>query len=232
MSETLTSAAGFQEGNTMTAINAKSKKLKALSSQLKEALGKEPTEVTNVKHLNGVAAGYAHGELIIKGDAGDYLGVLNAGATITLTGNAGKYIADNMTAGTIIVEKDTGFGAGMYCYGGNLVVRGDAGDFTGTMNKGATILVVGNVGAEAGTYMLAGDLIVVGNAGENFANYLIRGNVFIGGDWETLGNNTDVAPLAEEDIEKLRAVFETYDVKADLSEFKKVVAASEKPFYH
>jgi glutamate synthase domain-containing protein 3 len=120
----------------------------------------------------------------------------------------------------------------MYCYGGNLVVRGDAGDFTGTMNKGATILVVGNVGAEAGTYMLAGDLIVVGNAGENFANYLIRGNVFIGGDWETLGNNCDVVPLSEEDIEKLRAIFETYKVEAPITEFKKVVAASEKPFYH
>lgn len=231
MPDSLGSAAGFQEGNTMTAINAKSKKLKVLSSLLKESLGEEPVEITNTKHLNGVAAGYKHGELIIKGDAGDYLGVLNAGATINLTGNAGKYIADNMTAGTIIVDKDAGLGAGMYCYGGNLVVRGDAGDFTGTMNKGATILVVGDIGAEAGTYMLAGDLVVVGNAGENFANYLIRGNVFIGGDWETLGNNTHVVPLSEEDIEQLRALFETYEVEAPLAEFKKIVAASEKPFY-
>jgi glutamate synthase domain-containing protein 3 len=230
--EPLISASGFQEGNTMTAINAKSKKLKALSSQLKKSLGDEPVEVTNTKHLDGVAAGYKQGELIIKGDAGDYLGVLNAGATINLTGNAGKYVADNMTAGTIIVGKDAGLGAGMYCYGGNLVVRGDAGDFTGTMNKGATILVVGNIGDEAGTYMLAGNLIVVGNAGDNFANYLIRGNVFIGGDWETLGNNTDVVPLSEEDIEKLRSLLETYDVKAPVNEFKKIVAASEKPFYH
>jgi len=216
----------------MTAINAKSKKLKALSSQLKDALGDDPVEVSNTKHLSGVAAGYKHGQLAIKGDAGDYLGVLNDGATINLAGNAGKYVADNMTAGTIIVGGDAGLGAGMYCYGGSLVIRGDSGDFTGTMNKGATILVVGNVGAEAGTYMLAGDLIIVGNAGENFANYLIRGNVFIGGDWETLGNNTQVVPLSEEDIDKLRVVFEAYDVEAPLTEFKKIVAASEKPFYH
>jgi glutamate synthase domain-containing protein 3 len=216
----------------MTAINAKSKKLRALSSQLKEALGEEPTQITNTKHLNGVAAGYKHGEIIINGDAGDYLGVLNAGATISLTGNAGKYVADNMTAGAIVVDGDAGLGAGMYCYGGDLVIRGNAGDFTGTMNKGATIIVVGNVGAEAGTYMLAGDLIVVGDAGENFANYLIRGNVFIGGDWETLGHNTHVATLSEDDIEKIRIVFETYDIEADPSKFQKIVAASEKPFYH
>jgi len=215
----------------MTAINAKSKNLKALSSLMKEALGEEPVEVTNTKHLSGVATGYKHGKVIIKGDAGDYLGVLNDGANISLTGNAGKYIADNMTAGTIVVDGDAGHGAGMYCYGGDLVIRGDAGDFTGTMNKGATILVVGNVGAEAGTYMLAGDLIIVGNAGENFANYLIRGNAYIGGDWETLGHNTNVVPLSEEDIDKLRAVFETHDVEAPLDEFKKIVAASEKPFY-
>jgi len=216
----------------MTAINAKSKKLKALSSQLKAALGEDPVEVTNTKHLSGVATGYKHGELIIKGDAGDYLGVLNDGATINLTGSAGKYIADNMTAGTIVVDGDAELGAGMYCYGGTLVIRGDAGDFTGTMNKGATILVEGNVGAEAGTYMLAGDLIVVGDAGENFANYLIRGNVYIGGDWETLGHNTQIEPLSEEDVDKLSVVFKTFDVKAPLAEFKKIVAASEKPFYH
>ena len=216
----------------MTAINAKSKKLKALSSQLKAALGEDPVEVTNTKHLSGVATGYKHGELIIKGDAGDYLGVLNDGATINLTGSAGKYIADNMTAGTIVVDGDAELGAGMYCYGGTLVIRGDAGDFTGTMNKGATILVEGNVGAEAGTYMLAGDLIVVGDAGENFANYLIRGNVYIGGDWETLGHNTQIEPLSEEDVDKLSVVFKTFDVKAAIAEFKKIVAASEKPFYH
>jgi glutamate synthase domain-containing protein 3 len=225
-------AARCQEGKTMTAINAKSKKLKTLSSQLKEALGESPIEVTNTKHLSGVASGYKHGELIIKGDAGDYLGVLNDGATINLTGNAGKYIADNMTAGTIIVKGNADLGAGMYCYGGTLVIHGDAGDFAGTMNKGATILVEGDVGAEAGTYMLAGDLIVVGNAGENFANYLIRGNVYIGGDWETLGNNTQVESLTDDDIEKLGALFKSYDIKAPVAKFKKIVAASEKPFYH
>jgi glutamate synthase domain-containing protein 3 len=80
--------------------------------------------------------------------------------------------------------------------------------------------------------MLAGDLIVVGNAGENFANYLIRGNVFIGGEWKTLGHNTQIVSLSDDDTERLRVLFETYDVEADLSKFKKIVAASEKPFYH
>jgi len=216
----------------MTEINAKSKDLKALSKVLKESLDGQTVEVKNASHLHGVAAGLKHGEVIIQGDAGDYLGALNAGATIKVTRNAGNYLADNMTAGSVIVEGNAGYGAGQYCYGGTVVVRGDAGDFSATMNKGATIIVGGNVGADAGTYMLDGDLIVIGDAGENFANYLIRGNVFIGGEWQTLGHNTRIESLTDEDIAKLRENFKTYDIKANPSGFKKIMAASERPFYH
>jgi glutamate synthase domain-containing protein 3 len=216
----------------MKTIDAKEKDLKALNSALKEAVNGLPVKVKNAAHLHGIAAGLKHGEVIIQGDAGDYVGVLNAGATITVTRNAASYVGDNMTTGTVVIEGNTAYGAGQYCYGGTLVVRGNAGDFTATMNKGATIIVCGDVGAEAGTYMLKGDLIVVGNAGENFANYLIRGSVYIGGQWKSIGNNTRIEPLTEEDKAKLRANFETYRIEADPSKFKKIVAASEKPFYN
>jgi len=160
------------------------------------------------------------------------VGVLNAGATRLVTRNAARYVADNMTAGTVIIEGDADYGTGQYCYGGVVVVRGNSGDFTATMNKGATIIVCGDVGDEVGTYMLKGDLVVLGNAGENFANYLIRGNVYIGGKWKSIGSNTKIEPLTEEDIAKLRTYFETYQIEVDLATFKKIVAASEKPFYH
>jgi glutamate synthase domain-containing protein 3 len=100
------------------------------------------------------------------------------------------------------------------------------------MNKGATIIVTGDVGDEAGTYMLKGDLIVVGDAGENFANCLIRGNVYIGGHWKSIGHNTRTEPLTDADKAKLRAYFESYQIQADPAIFKKIVAASEKPFYN
>jgi glutamate synthase domain-containing protein 3 len=137
-----------------------------------------------------------------------------------------------MTSGTLIIDGNTGYGAAQYCYGGTVVIHGNAGDFTATMNKGATILVNGDVGSDVGTYMLDGDLIVVGNAGEHFANYLIRGNVYIQGEWTSLGHNTRVEPQEEIDLEKLQKLFETFNIKASPAEFKKIVAASEKPFYH
>ena len=216
----------------MKTIDAKNKDLKALNSLIKASVNGQPVNVKNVAGLHGLAAGLKHGEVVVKGAAGDYVGVLNAGATIHVTSDAGKYVADNMTSGTVIIDGSTLYGAAQYCYGGTVVVRGNTGDFTATMNKGATVIVCGNVGNEVGTYMLKGDLVVVGNAGKNFANYLIRGSIYIGGTWESLGNNTRIEPMTDVDIAKLRAVFETYQIDADPAKFKKIVAASEKPFYN
>jgi methylamine---glutamate N-methyltransferase subunit B len=216
----------------MKMIDAKNKDLKVVNSELKESMNGKPVKVKNVSHLHGLAAGFKHGEVVIQGDVGDYVGVLNAGATIRVTKNAARYVADNMTAGTVIIDGNADYGTGQYCYGGLVIVRGDSGDFTATMNKGATIIVCGDVGDEVGTYMLKGDLIVLGNAGKHFANYLIRGNVYIGGQWKSIGNNTKVEPLTDEDKAKLRAYFEMYQIETDLVTFKKIVAASERPFYH
>jgi glutamate synthase domain-containing protein 3 len=216
----------------MKTIDAKDKDLKTINHALQELANTSPVKLKNASDLHGIGAGFRHGEFIIEGNVGDYVGVLNAGATIKVTKNAARYVADNMTAGTVIIEGNTDYGAGQYCYGGTLIVRGNTGDFTATMNKGATIIVCGDVGSEAGTYMLKGDLVVVNNAGENFANYLIRGNIYIGGQWKSIGNNTKIEPLSNEDQAKLRACFEAYQIDADPAKFKKIIAASEKPFYH
>ncbi len=214
-----------------TALDAKDLDLSQASTAIKNVPTSEKIEIKNAAYLHGLCAGLKHGEYDIVGDAGDYLGVLNDGATIHVTGNAGNYVADNMTRGTVIVDGSAGYGAGVYPYGGTIVVRGDAGDFTATMNKGATIIIGGNVGDEVGTYHLAGDLIVVGDAGLNFGNFLIRGNLYIGGNFKSQGHNTRVVPLTKEDEQKLRRLFEQFDITADVSRFRKFVANSEKPFY-
>ncbi len=215
----------------MKTISAKSKDLKTINEAIRQNVNGTPVTVSSASHLHGLAAGLKHGEVVVQGRAGDYLGVLNAGASIRVTQGAGKYVADNMTAGTVIIEGDAGMGAAQYCYGGTVVIRGNAGDFTATMNKGAAIIVCGDVGDEVGTYMLKGDLVIVGNAGHNLANYLIRGSVFIGGTWQSLGHNTRLVPPADEDIARLRAYFDAHGIQADPTTFKKIVAASEKPFY-
>lgn len=212
-------------------VDAKGRDLRSVSTELKQAVARGPVLVQDAAHLHGLVAGLKNGEVIIGGDGGDYLGVLNDGATIRVKHNAGRYLADNMTGGTVIVEGDAGYGVGAYCYGGKAVVKGNAGDFTAVMNKGATIIIQGNVGDEVGTYMLAGDLVIVGSAGKNLGNYLIRGNIYVGGEWQSLGHNTLLAEMTPDDVAKLRGYFQEYGIEADPATFKKIVRASEKPFY-
>jgi len=206
-------------------VDASGRSLRSVSTELKEAIVKEPVVIQGAAHLHGLVAGLQDGEVTIQGDSGDYLGVLNNGTTIR------RYLADNMARGTIIVEKDAGYGVGQYCYGGTIVVHGNAGDFTAVMNKGATIIVEGNVGAEVATYMLAGDLIIVGDAGESLGNYLIRGNIYIGGNWASLGHNTLLEEMTQADLVKLRDHFDRLGIEADVKTFRKIVRLSEKPFY-
>lgn len=215
----------------MKTIDAKEMDIKQVNSLLREGLNGSPIAVKNASHLHGLAGGLKHGEVLIQSRAGDYLAVLNDGARIKVDQNVGKYVADNMTRGEVIIEGNADYGAAQYCYGGTVVVYGHAGNFTATMNKGATIIVAGNVGDEVGTYMLNGDLIVSGNAGKNFANYLIRGNVYIAGEWESLGHNTELVALNNEDVMKLSLLLNEYKIAADPAGFKKIVAASLKPFY-
>lgn len=212
-------------------VNAKRRKLRTVSEALKVAIAEEHVLVQNASHLHGFVAGLKHGEVTLEGDSGDYLGVLNDGASIHVQGNAGRYLADNMTGGHVTVQGDAGYGAGQYCYGGTIVIHGNAGDFTAVMNKGATILIQGDVGDDAATYMLAGDLIVIGNAGKNLGNYLIRGNIYIGGTWESLGHNTLITELLPDDVAKLRSLFEMCNIEVEPTHFKKIVRLSEKPFY-
>ncbi len=212
-------------------VDAEGRDLRAASMELKKALSRGRTAIRRAAHLHGLAAGCRDGELTVEGDAGDYLGVLNDGATIRVTGNAGRYLADNMTAGTVIVEGSAGYGVGQYCYGGTIVVKGNAGDFTAVMNKGATIVVGESVGDEVATYMLAGDLVIVGSAGRNLGNYLIRGNIYVGGSWKSLGHNTRQEALVAADVSKLQGYFGALGIQADPTGFSKIVRLSEKPFY-
>jgi methylamine---glutamate N-methyltransferase subunit B len=213
-----------------TALDVKDLDLRAASGFVKRAPRDQALEIHNAAHLHGFLAGLKDGEYVVHGDAGDYLGVLNDGATIEVTGNVGNYVGDNMTRGLIVVHGHAAYGAGLYPYGGTLVVRGDAGDFTATMNKGATILICGNVGDECATYHLAGDFVVVGNAGLNFGNFLIRGTLYLGGEFASQGHNTRVEELTIEDAQKLRRLFEQFDVNANVNRFRKLVAQSQKPF--
>ena len=79
----------------MKSIDAKGKTLKEVSPIIKASLNGEVVRIKNADHISGLAAGLKQGEMVIEGDTGDYLGVLNAGALIKVTQNVKHYVADN-----------------------------------------------------------------------------------------------------------------------------------------
>ncbi len=216
----------------MVDIDAKGKDYKAVANAVKEAVSKgSPVTLKNAGSIYGIGAGFKDAKIKVIGDAGDYLGVVNAGGEIIVEGNAGNFCGDNMNQGKIVVTGNTGYGAGMYPYNGTLYVKGNAGSFTATMNKGATIVVGGNVGDEVGTYMTAGKLIVLGNAGKDFGNFFIRGTIYLGGKAQSLGHNVKPVELCKEDITELKRILDDAGFKFDVTKLKKYVPESEKPFY-
>jgi glutamate synthase domain-containing protein 3 len=213
-------------------IDAKGLTLREVSKKIKKAVEKgEKVIIKNAEHVPGICSGLEKGNIIIKGNCGDYVGLLNSGATIIVEGSAGNFIGDNMIEGRIIINGNAGYGIGQYCYGGLMVVKGDVSNFSGTMNKGAAIIVTGNAGNEVGTYMVGGDIVILGNAGKKLANFLICGNVYVAGKWQSLGNNANPAEMDEEDIGKLSIYFKESGLDADPKDFKKIVPLTDKPFY-
>ena len=213
-------------------VNAKGRGLREVNTDIKAAVSAGGSVVVgSAEHIAGLAAGLKSGTIRIEGDAGDYVGALKDGASITVDGAVGRFVADNMLSGEVVVKGNAGFCAAPYCYGGTVLIRGDAGDFSATLNKGAAIVVTGNVGHDAATYMMAGDVILLGNAGDNLANYLIRGSVCIRGSWGSLGHNTKVIEVTEEDIARLGTLLKGLGLDVDPRTFKKIVPETDKPFY-
>ena len=213
-------------------VDAANLSLRDVNARIREAVASGfRVHVKNARHIHGLAAGLRSGDIVVEGGAGDYLAMLNGGARVIVEGDVGDYVADGSWSGEVIVKGSAGYGASMYAYGGVLVVYGDAGDAVGQILKGATVIVNGNAGSSIGLYMVGGDIIVVGNAGRLVGDWMIRGCIYVGGMYESLGNNAKEVELTGEDVDKLSKLFDRYGVKADPLKFKKIVPVSLRPFY-
>jgi|GEM_PF-310535 len=199
----------------------------------------KPPKISNLSGQDCIAVGISKNVVIfIEGNAGDYFGALNAGASIRLTGNAGKFLGDTMTAGEIIVKGDVMHGLGAFMSGGTIVVKGDAGGRVGIMNRGGSILVHGSVKNYTGLYMMAGDIIITGNVGEHTGHWMMRGSIYVGGDIGSLGTNAKEGTMTEADKKKLSELFKKYGIDENpelLSTYKKIepekYAAFPEPEY-
>jgi len=212
-------------------IDCKELSLREANSRIRDAVSRgEKVVLVNASHLYGLVSGLKAGEIMVKGETNDYLGMLNHGAKILVEGDAGSFVGDNSWDGEIWVKGSAGDGLGMYAYGGKFITSGNAGNTIGQMNKGGTIVIGGNVGDNVGLFMVGGQIVICGNAGKNLGHMMIRGAIYIGGNVETLGANTKYEALNEEDKAFLQKSLTAYNMKVDVTKFKKLVPISPRPF--
>ena len=208
------------------------KSTRDLNRMLHRQLGRKKATTLKVQGQDSIAVGLdVEAEIVVDGDAGDYFGTLNNGASLMLKGSAGRFVGDVMRAGRLVVNGDCDEGAGMYMYGGQLLVNGNAGDCVGQISKGGTIVIKGTAGDFAGLYLTGGDIVVLKDVGDMTGDWMIRGRIFVGGIIASLGNNAVVEDLTDEDKHDLDDLSKRLGFAIPSDKLKKVVPKDQRPFY-
>jgi glutamate synthase domain-containing protein 3 len=196
----------------------------SLNSAIREKLAEESTvTLTKVNAMHNVCAGLSgDGEVIIDDSTGLYTGSFLEGLTVRVKGSVGWYAGDDMMSGELIIEKNTGCNVGSYICGGNIVIYGNTGSRVGYGMKGGNIIVCGDAGRWGGIMAMGGELIVLGKIGEATGESMYSGKIFTR-DPEAegkMGGNVILDAIAEDEIEKLTALFKQYAIDADAKMFK------------
>lgn len=210
------------------------KSTKEVNQEILQQIAREPGQPVRVaaRKQDSIAVALNTGVRIeVSGDVGDFFGALNDGAAIRLKGNAGRFAGDVMRGGEVVVDGRCQEGAGMYMFGGDLVIRGDAGEGLGQMCRGGAILVDGDAGDTAGLYLTGGNLVILGDSGEHTGEWMICGRIFVAGKIGSLGHNTVVEDLTDDDERFLTELLARHQVKAPLEGMKKVAPRALRPFY-
>lgn len=211
-------------------LDCAGKTLRQVSFEIKNKAG-ERTELRSAERLDGLCAGMKKGNLLIRGNAGDYLGGLNAGARVLVEGSAGRFAGDCMSAGEIVINGNSGFGTGSYMTGGSLLVKGSAGDNAGQMQKGGLAFIFGNAGARTGLYMMGGTIIIAGDAGERTGDFMTRGEIYVRGTVKSLGTNAKEDVLTAKDEDFLNSIFRRCGLGENPAKYKKIVPEKLRLFY-
>jgi len=197
---------------------------KQINMALRSRVGKSKVvRIGGLKGHDSIAVGLAADiHITVDGDAGDFFGALNKGATLVLHGKAGRYLGDSMLSGKIITESEVGKELGHSMHGGVIVVKGDGGNKVGAFMKGGTILIAGNVGDDLGMGMEGGTIIVTGDIGKNAGFGMKGGNIFVGGEMDAVGKHAAILESTPDDKKVLADLFQQYAIKTKILVFEKI----------
>ena len=166
----------------------------------------------------------------VKGSAGYFCAGLSHGADFEVESNVGWGVGDSLYAGSVVVGGNAGAIAGVALRGGEVVVKGNVGSRAGQVMKSGTLLCCGNASFLAGYMMYGGRMIILGDSGERVGEDMTGGAIFVGGKVVSLGSDTKIVDVSEEDLREIKSFLKKYDI-AFSGSFKKIVNAGTKLRY-
>lgn len=136
--------------------------------------------------LDRIGEGMTHGSILVRGDAGAYVGARMKGGHIQVDGHAGAHAATGMSGGVLRIGGNAGDflaaaipGAHRGMEGGTVVVAGDAGDRVGDHMRRGMVLIEGNAGDYCASRMGAGTIAVWGSVGASPGLGMRRGTLLL-----------------------------------------------------
>ncbi|CAG9269621.1 formylmethanofuran dehydrogenase subunit C [Paraburkholderia unamae] len=136
--------------------------------------------------LDHVGARMTHGNLLVRGSAGDASGFQMTGGALRIEGNAGHFTACEMRGGRLTVRGHSGdFAAGARAgemegmTGGALTIHGNAGARLADRMRRGLVLVGGDAGEFAASRLVAGTVGVAGRLGAHYAYGMRRGTLLL-----------------------------------------------------
>ncbi len=150
----------------------------------------EPTIqiIGDIRRVRKIGANMSRGEIIIKGNAGMYLGEEMKGGKITVYGDADSWLGSMMRGGTIEVMGDAGDyvgatyrGRARGMNGGLIIIHGNAGNEVGCYMRKGLIKIYGNVGQFAGIHMKGGTIFIQGDSAGRAGAEMVKGKIVICG---------------------------------------------------
>lgn len=165
--------------------------------------------ITRPRGMHNIAVGLTEPlEIVIRGNAGYYVGGLCDGPDITVEGSVGWGLAENLMSGTVRVRGNASEAAAASAHGGLVVVEGDASLRAGISLKGGTLAVAGDIGHMSAFMAQAGTVLVGGDAGGSLGDSLYEAVLYVAGKIRSLGADARVEDLTQADVERVKEIID------------------------
>ena len=180
-----------------------------INGRLRELPDGAVVRITDARGTHNLGVGLrSRLTITIEGNAGYYTAGLCDGPDVTVEGSVGWGLAENLMRGVVRVRGNASESAAATAHGGTVVVHGDASSRAGISLKGGTLAVAGDVGHMSGFMAQAGTILVGGDAGHALGDSLYEAVVYVGGTVHSLGADSRIEDLTEDDVARARAILE------------------------